>query len=58
MEDEQMKEAGKIGIIGTAGGAAGAAVAVAAGITFAVPMAIGAGIGCLSYGIIKWVKKD
>lgn len=58
MEDEKGKAKTLVAGIGAAGGAAGAAIAAATGIAFAAPIAIGAGIACLAYGIIKMVKKD
>ncbi len=57
MEDEKTKAVTQVAGISAAGGATGVLIAAAAGIAFAAPIAIGAGIGCLAFGIIKLVKK-
>ena len=50
---EQIEETGKTLKVATAGAAVGAVIATAAGIAFAVPIAIGAGVATLAYGVIK-----
>lgn len=58
MDDEKIKASTTVATISTAGASVGAAVALATGISFTIPMAIGAGISCLAYGTIKAFKKD
>ncbi|MEO5775446.1 MAG: hypothetical protein ABIQ27_00995 [Flavobacterium sp.] len=57
MDDEKIIEGGKITLLAGAGAGAGALVATTAAIALAGPMAIGAGIACIAYGVIKIFKK-
>lgn len=57
MDDEKIIEGGKITLLAGAGAGAGALVATTAAIALAGPMAIGAGIACIAYGVIRIFKK-
>ena len=53
MKDEKTTETGLVAAIGSAGAVVGALIATSAGIAFAIPIALGAGIACIGYAIAK-----
>lgn len=56
MKDEKTTETGLVTTIGAAGAGVGALIATSAGIAFAIPVALGAGIACIGYAIAKATK--
>ena len=53
MKDEKTKESATVALISAAGGGVGALIATSAGIAFAIPIAIGAGVACIGYAVAK-----
>lgn len=53
MKDEKTTETEIVAAIGAAGAGVGALIAASAGIAFAVPIAIGAGVACIGYALAK-----
>lgn len=53
MKDEKKTETSIVATIGAAGAGVGALIAASAGIAFAIPIAIGAGLACLGYAVAK-----
>ena len=53
MIDEKTTETGIVAAIGAAGAGVGALIAASAGIAFAIPIAVGAGIACFGYAVAK-----
>ena len=56
MKDEKTTETGIVAAIGAAGAGVGALIATSAGIAFAIPIALGAGVACIGYAIAKATK--
>ena len=56
MKDEKTTETGLVAGISAAGAGVGALIATSAGIAFAVPIAIGAGVACIGYAVAKAKK--
>ncbi|WP_164905162.1 hypothetical protein [Aequorivita ciconiae] len=53
MNDEKTTEGKIVAAIGAAGAGVGALIAASAGIAFAIPIALGAGIACIGYAVVK-----
>lgn len=53
MNDEKTKETTAVAAISAAGAGVGALIAATAGIAFAIPIALGAGIACIGYAVAK-----
>ena len=53
MNAEKTKETAAVATIGAAGAGVGALIAATAGIAFAIPIALGAGIACIGYAVAK-----
>lgn len=53
MKDEKTTETGLVAVIAAAGAGVGALIATSAGIAFAIPIALGAGVACIGYAIAK-----
>jgi hypothetical protein len=53
MKDEKTTETAIVASISAAGAGVGALIAASAGIAFAIPIAIGAGVACLGYAVAK-----
>lgn len=58
MRNEEKNELGKITGIASAGGAVGLTIATAAGISLALPIAIGSGLACLGYAMALASKEN
>ena len=55
--DDKAKVMVEISGIAAAGAVAGYAVAIATSVALAAPMGIGAGIACIGYGVIRFLKR-
>ncbi|MDE1206027.1 hypothetical protein [Tenacibaculum larymnensis] len=58
MNEEKNKASAVIAMVSASGASVGFSLAVAVGIPLTVPMAIGAGISCLAFSIIKVYRKN
>lgn len=58
MENEEKNELSKITGVVSAGGAVGLTIATAAGISLAIPIAIGSSLACLGYALALISKED
>ena len=58
MSEEKIIASATIAKVSATGASVGLALATFTGMSLIVPMSVGAGVGCLAFGLMKACKKD